>query len=502
MVKSVLRRHHGLLFPSRRPEIIVTVVVLLLSSTWAEAIDNPKPNFILIYTDDQGYNDLGCYGSQKIKTPYIDQMASEGVKLTSYYSAAPVCGPSRAAVMTGRYPQRVEKETDRDFHTVLAASEITIAELLRSAGYRTKAIGKWHLAGSGRGAILTDDSQKGLARFSPRYPHLMPTSQGFEEYFGIPYSNDMRPSVLMRDEEFIEAPVDQTTITRRYTDEAIQFIESHQDELFFIYLAHSMPHTPLYTEGRFDGVSAYGPYGDCVEEIDFHTGRLLTKLKALGLDGDTLVVLTSDNGPWASVEPFPKADKGRTPTNRNRNKQSGTAAPLRGAKMTIFEGGHRVPCVAWWPGRLPAGRIEDRIVTSLDLFPTFAALAGVALPSDRVIDGNNAISTLDGSDTKARHEAFYYYKHTHLLAVRSGKWKLVLPRPAFPEDLSWYGRFQFEITEPQLFDLEADIAETLNVAVKHPEVVAKLVRLASEARSKLGDQNPYGRTSTSDVGEP
>ena len=451
-----------------------------------------KPNIILIYADDLGYNDLTCFGSAKIKTPNLDQMAHEGVRLTNYYSAASLCGPSRAAVMTGRHPLRVKELNDRKhFHTILADSEITIAELLKSAGYHTKAIGKWHLAGSGRGAVGEKESKKGNNRWFAKNPKLMPTEQGFDEYFGIPYSNDMKPSVLMNNTEFIESPVDQTTITRRYTDAAIKFIEKHNNDSFFIYLAHSMPHTPLYTEQRFENSSDYGPYGDCVQEIDFHIGRILRKLKDLKLSKKTFVVFTSDNGPWHWVEPFPNADKGRTPTNKDRQKQSGMAFPLRGAKLTSFEGGHRVPCIAWWPGKLPSGTEIDHLVTSMDFFPTFAALASTACPADRIIDGRNSIELLNGSRQQPIHEAFYYYKHDYLLGVRHGPWKLLLPRPAFPKNLSWYGRYQFEFTEPQLFNLNSDIGEVNNVAHQNPKIVENLRSLVIKAREDLGDANPY-----------
>lgn len=446
-----------------------------------------RPNIILIFTDDQGYNDLACFGSKLIKTPRIDQMAREGVKLTSFYSAAPVCGPSRAAIMTGCYPQRVaEPGNKKKYHTILHNSEVTIAEVLKDSGYHTMAIGKWHLAGSGGEAIATDKRKKGLGRFTAKHPELMPTKQGFDEYFGIPYSNDMRPSVLMRNETFIESPVNQKGITRRYTDEAIRFINNHKKEPFFIYLAHTMPHTPLWTDPQFEGKSSYGYYGDCVEEIDFHAGRLLDELKRLGLDDDTLVIYTSDNGPW--LEP-PR----RTPTLRRSRIQSGTAEPLRGAKMTCWDGGLRVPCVMRWPGTLPKNITEDRIVSTIDLLPTFAAIANAELPGDRKLDGRNAMGLLTGKVSEPLHEAFYYYKHNYLLAVRSGKWKLVLPRSARPKDLGWYGRLQEAISKPQLFNLDVDIAETKDLAPQNPEVVNRLLKYAEEARSDLGDRDHVGK---------
>jgi len=315
----------------------------------------------------------------------------------------------------------------------------------------------------------------------------MPTAQGFDEYFGIPYSNDMGPSVLMRNVEFIEAPVNQRTITRRYTDEAIRFIRSHKDEPFFVYLAHSMPHTPLWTEPRFEERSKYGYYGDCVEEIDFHLGRLLDQLKQMGIDQNTLVIFTSDNGPW--IEPA----MGRTSDARRSRLQAGTAEPLRGAKMTCWDGGLRVPCVMRWPGTLPAAVTEDRIISTIDLLPTFAALAGVQPPADRVIDGRNAMPLLTGKQDGPLHEAFYYYKHNYLLAVRGGPWKLVLPRPEYPRDLGWYGRFQKKIVTSQLYDLNKDIGEHNNVASRHPDVVDRLMQFAERARRDLGDHDRKGK---------
>jgi arylsulfatase A-like enzyme len=445
-----------------------------------------KPNFIIIFTDDQGYNDLACFGSKRIRTPHIDRMAKEGVRLTSFYAGAPLCGPSRAAIMTGCYPQRVAHLTGRgDYHTILAGSEITIPEVLREAGYATMAIGKWHLAGSGRLAIGQDQSKDGLARFKMNHPDLMPLQQGFDSYFGIPYSNDMDPFVLMRDNSFVEAPVKQQGLTTRYTDEALKFIEKNRHKPFFLYLAHNMPHTPLYPSRGFEGKSAYGLYGDCVEEIDWNVGRILDKLRQLRIDDDTFVIFTSDNGPWIEGSE-------RTPENRTSRLQSGTAAPLRGCKMTTWDGGPRVPCVMRWPGTLPAGKVIDEIATTMDLMPTLARLAGTAEPQDRVIDGRNLIPLLTGKTDKSPHEAYYFYKHTHLHAVRSGHWKLVLPRPARPKDLGWYARLQQEVKVITLYNLKDDIGETTNVASQHPDVVAKLMALIEKARKDLGDADQKG----------
>ncbi|MHC4498095.1 MAG: sulfatase family protein [Planctomycetota bacterium] len=454
-----------------------------------------KPNFIIILTDDQGYNDLGSFGSKLIRTPNIDRMAAEGVRLTSFYTGGPLCAPSRAAIMTGCYPQRVAQLPGPedyfmadcgDYHTVLDGSEITIAEVLRKVGYTTMAIGKWHLSGSGYQAVSKDRSKEALARFEMRHRELMPLQQGFDSYFGIPYSNDMNPSVLMRDNSFVEAPVKQQGLTTRYTDEAMRFIEHNRNRPFLLYLAHNMPHTPLHPSEKFEGNSPYGLYGDCVEEIDWNTGRILQTLRKLGIDENTLVVFTSDNGPW-------NEGGQRTPDNRASRLQSGTADPLRGYKMTTWEGGPRVPCVMRWPGRLPAGRVSDEITTTMDLMPTLARLAGTTEPKDRIIDGKDLMSLLTGRTDKSPHEAYYFYKHTILYAVRSGHWKLVLPRPRRPKNIGWYGRLQEEVRELTLYNLRDDIGETTNVASQHPDIVARLQSLLERARKDLGDANQPGR---------
>jgi arylsulfatase len=454
----------------------------------ADSADSRKPNFIVIFTDDQGYNDLGCFGSKGIRTPHIDRMAKEGVRLTSFYTGGPLCGPSRAAIMTGCYPQRVAQLPGRgDYHTILHGSEITIAEVLREAGYATMAIGKWHLSGSGRRAVGQDPGKQGLARFKMNHPDLMPRQQGFDSYFGIPYSNDMDPSVLMRDNSFAEAPVRQQGLTTRYTDEALKFIENNRHKPFFIYLAHNMPHTPLYPSKRFEGKSANGFYGDCVEEIDWNVGRILDKLKQLKIDDNTFVVFTSDNGPWIEYR-----RKGRNPDAKTSRLQSGRADPLRGFKMTTWDGGPRVPCVMRWPGDLPAGKVIDEIAATMDLMPTLARLAGTTEPQDRIIDGRDLMPLLTGKTNKSPHEAYYFYKHTHLHGVRSGHWKLVLPRPARPRGLGWYSRLQEEVKEITLYNLKDDIGETTNVAPRHPDVVTGLMALVEKARKDLGDADQPG----------
>ncbi len=448
-----------------------------------------KPNFIIIYTDDLGYGDLSCFGSKLIKTPRLDQMAKEGAKLTSFYTGAPLCGPSRVSLMTGCYPLRPsipKVDHQRKFHPILHNEEVTIAEVLKSANYSTMAIGKWHLAGSGRQAIGDLKEDEGLDQFYMKNPRLMPNAQGFDQYYGIPYSNDMGPTVMMRDDKFVEFPVDQTGITTRYTDEAIEFIKAKKDRPFFLYLAHNMPHTPLYPSKQFEGKSEYGLYGDCVEEIDFNVGRLLDLLQELKIDKNTFVIFTSDNGPW--IEPRVN----RTPDVRDSRLQSGTALPLRGMKMTSWDGGLRVPCIIRFPGKIKPGMVSDELVTNMDLYPTFTKLAGANLPGVK-IDGKDMMPLLTGQTDESAHEAFFYYKYTHLDAVRDDRFKLVLAKPEKPSDIGWYGRLQEEIKEPMLIDLKNDMGETTDVSGKYPEVVKRLEKLVEVMREDLGDKGKLGK---------
>ena len=429
-----------------------------------------KPNFIVIFTDDQGYQDLGCYGSPDIKTPRIDQMAKEGMRFTSFY-AQTVCGPSRAALMTGCYPLRLARQADpNSIHPELHTDEITIAEVLKKEGYATGAFGKWDLAGHN----------------PMKYkPELLPKHQGFDTYFGTPSSND-QVVTLIRGTEMIEKRADMATLTRRYTDEALSFIEAHKEGPFFVYLPHTMPHTKLAASADFKGKSKGGLYGDVIEELDFNVGRVLDKVKELGLSENTYIIFTSDNGPW-----WIRKDHG------------GHAEPLRGAKTSCWEGGLRVPCIMWAPGRIPAGSETDAVAATIDLMPTLADLAGTAPPTDRVIDGINISGLIQGeADTLER--PYFYYQHDCLRAVRSGKWKLMLPHTE-PVKASiatkWRNHIKksdaIRIKKAQLYDLDADIGETRDVAANHPEVVAALTKLAQSARVDIGDHDVFGENARS-----
>ena len=431
-----------------------------------------QPNIIVIFTDDQGYEDLGVFGSKTIKTPHLDQMAREGLKLTSFY-AQPVCGVSRAALLTGCYPIRVaEPGNVKQLHTDLHPEEITIAEILGEAGYASALIGKWH-AGT-----------------------AMPNEQGFDYFFGTPKFNGttvfvedigFRSQLLRNDEVVVPRVETWDYITRDYTKEAIAWIEKHRNHPFFLYLAHNLPHIPVGASENFKGKSAYGPYGDTIEEIDWSCGEIFAKLKELDIDENTLVVFTSDNGPW--VETTKAMRPGGQPFIPRDH--SGSASPLRGWKMSAWEGGSRVPFLARWPGRIVTGRESDEILTTMDFLPTFAALAGAELP-DRTLDGYDATEFLLGESNESPRDEYLYYAGCLLTGVRVDEWKLVLPRPANPPGTGWWGRMIEAVDSVRLFHLPSDPGEEKNVAEEHPEIVARLQKRIDNARAELGDIDQTG----------
>lgn len=431
----------------------------------AAAVDRP-PNFLVILCDNLGYGDIGCFGSKKHRTPNIDELASEGMKLTDFYVASGVCTPSRASLMTGCYPRRVNMHQSESgglvlqpvAHRGLHPDETTIAEVLKQKGYATALIGKWHLG-----------DQK----------PFLPTRQGFDYYFGIPYSDDMTqregkpwpPLPLLKNETVIEAPVDRSTLTKRYTAEVIRFMERNRDRPMFIVLAHAMPGSTRapFASKPFQGRSANGPWGDSVEEIDWSTGQILSALKSNGLDKHTLTVWTSDNG-------APR-----------RNPPQGMNLPLGGWGYTTMEGGMRVPCLMRWPGKIPNGSVCKQVATTMDLLPTFAQLAAAKAPAD--IDGRDIWPLVTDPQAKSPHEAFYYYFKDTLHAVRSGSWKLHL---ALPDNAPTF-RGDVERDQPRLFNLDNDPEESSNVALKYPAVVTRLRGLAERARADLGDFRRPGR---------
>jgi len=402
-------------------------ILLTLTCTLQLFAEDQKPNFIIIFTDDQGYADLGCFGGKHVKTPRIDQMAAEGAKLTSFYVAGNICTPSRAALMTGCYPKRVGLASGvflAGDKNGLHPDEITLAEVLKSAGYKTGLFGKWHLGDQ---------------------PEFLPTRQGFDEFFGLPYSHDIHPFhlnnkkynfpplPLMEMEKVIEEEPDADYLTKRFTERAVKFIADHKEEPFFLYLPHPLPHRPIHMSPPFmEDVHA-------ISEIDWSVGQILDALKTHKLDENTLVIFTSDNGP-----------------------SIGNAKPLKGGKGSTNEGGMRVPTVIRWPGKIPAGSSNQEVLTAMDLFPTFAKLAGAQIPSDRVIDGKDITPALT-QGAKSPHQAFFYHAKNQLAAVRSGKWKLHLGTK------NKRGK-----RLPSLYNLEADIGETKSLYKEHPEIVQRL----------------------------
>ena len=432
-------------------------ILLALPGTSMVIAENAsKPNFIIIFADDQGYNDLGCFGSEKIKTPNIDQLASEGRKFTSFYVPCSVCSPSRAALLTGCYPKRVGMEKHVLFPKSdygLNPAEHTIANHLKGLGYATACIGKWHLG---------------------HLPELLPRQQGFDSYFGIPYSNDMnhpdnknKPKIssderwtnqksavthwntpLFGNEEIIELPVDQRTITRRYTDKAVEFITANKENPFFLYLPHSMPHIPLYVPEDVYDPDPQNAYTCLIEHIDAEVGRLVQTVRDLGLADNTYIIYTSDNGPWLQF-----------------GSHGGSALPLRSGKGTTFEGGQRVPCVMWAPGRIPAGTSTNAFTSTLDLLPTIAALTKSQLPTNK-IDGKDITSTLT-SDRSPRKDMLFYSARGQLQGIREGDWK-------FLEITQTNRKNKSSKTTSYLFNLADDIGEQNNLLDQYPERVARM----------------------------
>jgi arylsulfatase A-like enzyme len=421
-----------------------------------------RPNVVLINCDDLGYGDLGCYGSTRNDTPAIDRLADEGVRCTSFYMASPVCSPSRAALLTGCYPPRISFGSFEGLPVLfpgqplgLPRSEISLARVLSDAGYRTQMIGKWHCGDQ---------------------PGFLPVNHGFDHYFGLPYSNDMGrqanppallsslpPLPLLADDEVIEQQPDQRSLTGRYVAEARSFLRDARDGPFFLYLAHMYVHLPIYVQPEFLERSRNGPYGAAVESIDWATSVLLDELDALGLDGHTIVIFTSDNGSLGDVPP-PWGSSGPI---------GGSNLPLRGAKGSTWEGGMRVPAIVRWTGTLEGGRVCDELLTSMDLYPTLAGLCGAEVPPDRVIDGLDVSEVWRSPTARSPHETFAYYRGNDLEAVRDVRYKLHLSRG---------GR---EVTE--LFDLTDDPGETTDVHGSHPPVVERLRAAADGYRRELGD---------------
>lgn len=481
----------------RRLMIRIRFIFMLfcMSSAWAGSVPESsieKPNVVIIFTDDQGYQDLGCYGSPDIRTPHLDQLAEEGMRFTDFYVVASVCSPSRAGLLTGRYPVRMGLANSVLFpHSGdhgLPPKEQTLAELMKGAGYRTACVGKWHLG-----------HQK----------KYLPTAHGFDSFFGIPFSNDMwmapeleaapelllREGVtqrqlvelrklslskwdatnkpyhnwvpLMRNTQMIEFPVDQSTLTKRLTDEAIRFIETSGEEPFFLYLAHPMPHIPLHVSEAFAGRSKAGLYGDVIEELDASTGRVLAALERGGVAKNTLVIFTSDNGPWLKF-----GDLG------------GRAHPLKGGKGSVFEGGVRVPCVIRWPNRIQSGQTCTAVASTLDIFPFIAELFD--REPEQVLDGVSLAPLVFG-ERDHLHESYIYYGFDgKAAAIRMGDWKLIYNVPvnaSFNAEMGW--NYTPETMQPELYNLRDDPGEKVNIAEQFPTRVVKMKKQASKRTARI-----------------
>ena len=441
------------------------LLFLPLASRGADALPRRTPNVVIIFCDDLGYADVGCYGAKGYQTPNIDRLARDGMRFTDFYVAQAVCSASRAALLTGCYPSRIGilGALSPKSRTGLHSNEVTMAEVLRERGYATAIYGKWHLGDA---------------------PSFLPTRHGFDDYFGLPYSNDMWPRhptsgtnypelPLIDGEKVIELTPDQSRLTARYTERAVGFIHTHRDRPFFLYVPHNMPHVPLFVSDRFRGKTSRGLYGDVIEEIDWSVGEILDALKRDQLERDTLVIFSSDNGPWLLY-----------------GDHSGSAQPLREGKATSFDGGVRVPFIARWPGQIPPGGVCREPAMTIDLLPTIARLAGTRLPAN-TIDGKDIWPLLAGEAGAKGQEAYFIYWERELQAMRSGPWKLhfkhsfVKPNPAGGGGRP--GKYATLKVEKSLFNLADDPGELKDVADKNPEVVQRLTSLAEKVRIELGD---------------
>jgi len=474
--------------------VLSFAALILVPAFMAYAVDRPEhPNIVLFFTDDQGYSDIGCFGAGGFKTPHLDKLAEEGRRFTSFYVPISVCTPSRAALLTGCYPHRIlggfnptsvffptRGENPGPGKEGLNVNEITLANILKERGYATCIVGKWHLGDA---------------------PPFLPTKRGFDEYFGIPYSNDMGhrgarmqlrtdsgfpPLPLYEGNQIIETEPDQRFLTRRYTERAVDFIKRSKDKPFFLYVPHTMPHVPLAVHPDFAGKSEHGLYGDVIQELDWSVGEIVRTLKENGLEERTMIIYTADNGPWQHM-----GDHG------------GHAEPLRAAKTTKYEGGHRVPCIMYWKGQIKPGTVASEMLSTIDLMPTFAKLAGTTMPQDRKTDGIEAWDYISGATDVSPRHTFIFGDRT----IRHGKWKLFLPgqygetvqRDRFDSDAEWQAAMQalgspVKSDSPRLYDLEADIGESQDVNERYPEVVAELTkRLHNFMQEMRTEARPVGR---------
>jgi arylsulfatase A-like enzyme len=458
---------------SARTRLLVHLALLALlllaaprPAAAAPAMPGRPLNVVLIFCDDLGYADVGCYGARGYKTPNIDRLARQGMRFTDFYVAQAVCSASRAALLTGCYPNRIgiKGALNPQAKVGLHSNEVTIAELLKQRGYATAIHGKWHLG---------------------HHPQFLPTRHGFDEYFGLPYSNDMWPNHPARGTNFPPLPLiegertvqlmpDQTQLTTWYTERALSFIERNKGRPFFLYVPHSMPHVPLFASTKLEGKTKRGLFGDVLEEIDWSVGQILAALRRHRLDENTLVMFSSDNGPWLSY-----------------GNHAGSAGVLREGKGTTFEGGVRVPFIARWPGKIPAASLCRETAMTIDVLPTLAKLTGTELPS-HPIDGRDIGPLLAGQrGARSPHEALFFYWDHHLQAVRSGPWKLHFPhayvKPVPPGHDGQPGKMTNPKIELALFNLETDPSESRDLAPTRPDVVARLQELARQAREELGD---------------